>query len=150
MIGYYLAIGLGWLVSLLPFRLLYVFSDFICFILRDVMAYRKDVIMDNLRRSFPEKEEAELENIRNRFYRNFSDLIVESFKSLTISEKTMRRHFRLTNPHVFEDLHQKGKGLIMVMGHYTNFEWTAMNIPLLVPQKCFAVYHPLSNPSFQS
>ncbi len=148
MIAYYLAIGLGRLISLLPFRLLYIFSDFLCFIVSDVVQYRKKVIDDNLQRSFPEKSAAEIRSIRRAFYRNFTDLIVESFKSLSVSEKVMRKRFKLLNPEVFEELYRKDKGVIMVMGHYTNFEWTAMCIPLWVPNPCFAVYHPLNNRFF--
>lgn len=148
MIGYYLAIGFGWLISILPFRILYVISDFLRFIMQHVISYRKEVIMSNLRNSFPEKTEEELEKIRSKFYKNFADLLVESFKSLSISEKTLKKHFKLNNPEVFENLRKKGKGVIMVMGHYTNFEWTAMTIPLWVKNNCYAVYHPLSNKYF--
>lgn len=148
MIGYYLAIGLGKLISYLPLRTLYAFSDFLSFLMQYVIHYRKDVIMTNLRNSFPGKPEEDLELIRKKFYRNFADIIVESFKSLNISEKTMRRHFVLKNPGLFEKLHEKGKGVMLVMGHYTNFEWTAMSFPLLVPHKSFAVYHRLKDPRF--
>lgn len=148
MIGYYLAIGLGKLISYLPFGALYVVSDFIAFVLHRLLQYRREVIMTNLRRSFPDKSEAELEEIRRKFYRNFADIIVESFKSLSISEKNMRKHFKLRNPEVFERLYAKEKGVIVVMGHYTNFEWTAMSFPLLVPHPGFAVYHRLKNKRF--
>lgn len=148
MIGYYIAVGFGWLISILPFRVLYIISDFISFVMQHILKYRKDVIMTNLRNAFPEKTEEELDKIRFAFYRNFADLIVESFKSLTISEKTLRKRFKLTNPEVFEQLYAKGKGVIVVMGHYTNFEWTAMSIPLLTPHPSFAVYQPLNNKRF--
>ncbi len=148
MIGYYLAIGLGNLLSRLPYQALYTFSNFLRFLMMRVIAYRKEVIQDNLRRSFPEKKTEELENIRQKFYANFADIIVESLKSLNLSEKDMRRRVKLNKPEVFQRLYNKEKGVIMVMGHYTNFEWIATAIPLLVPQKCFAVYHPLNNKRF--
>jgi KDO2-lipid IV(A) lauroyltransferase len=148
MIGYYIAIGLGRLISLLPFSLLYAFSNFLAFLMYRVIGYRKEVIRENLQYAFPNKSEEEIQAIRKAFYYNFGDILVESFKSLTISEKQLRKRFRLKNPEVFEALHQKGKGVIMVMGHQTNFEWTAMSIPLLVPHNCFAVYHPLTNKRF--
>lgn len=148
MIGYYLAVFFGRLVSLLPFPLLYAKSNFIAWLLGDVLHYRNEVIETNLSRSFPEKSKAELKAIQKSFYRNFSDIIMESFKSLSISEKTLRKRFVLRNPEVFQELKDQNKGVIMVMGHHTNFEWTAMSIPLLVPQNCYAVYHPLKNKRF--
>lgn len=148
MIGYYIAVVFGWLISILPFRILYIFSDFISFVMQYVLKYRKDVIMGNLSKAFPEKSEDELNRIRFAFYSNFADLIVESFKSLTISEKTLRKRFKLKNPELFEKLYAKDKGVLLVMGHYTNFEWTAMSMPLLVPHPTFAVYQPLNNKRF--
>lgn len=148
MIGYYVAVAFGWLISILPFRILYIFSDFISFVMQYVLKYRKDVIMGNLSKAFPEKSEDELNRIRFAFYRNFADLIVESFKSLTISEKTLRKRFKLKNRELFEKLYAKDKGVLLVMGHYTNFEWTAMSMPLLVPHPTFAVYQPLNNKRF--
>ena len=150
MISYYISIFFGRLISILPFWMLYLFSDFIFFLLNSVIGYRKKVIMDNLSKSFPAKSESELNSIRSKFYKNFADIIVESFKSLTVSEKAMRKRFKLKNPEVFQKLYEQDKGLIMVMGHYTNFEWTAMFMPQLVPQKSFAVYHPLKNERFNS
>lgn len=150
MIGYYLAIGFGRLISFLPFKVLYIFSDFLRFLMQYVIKYRKEVITDNLSKSFPEKSEEEIAALRAGFYKNFADLVVESFKSLSVSSKTMRKRFIVTNPEVFQKLYDKDKGLIMVMGHYTNFEWTAMCIPLCVPNPCFAVYHPLNNKRFSN
>tara|TARA_R110002072_G_scaffold39108_4_gene112632 strand:+ start:1737 stop:2594 length:858 start_codon:yes stop_codon:yes gene_type:complete len=148
MIGYYLAIGFGKLISFLPFRLLYLFSDFLKFLMQNVLKYRKEVIEENLKKSFPEKSEKEIEKLRSGFYSNFADILVESFKSLSVSRKTMEKRFVLKNPELFQNLYNQDQGLIMVMGHYTNFEWTAMCIPLCVPNPCFAVYQPLKNKRF--
>ena len=148
MISYYLTLGMGRIISLLPLSWLYVFSDFLTFMMRRVLKYRHEVIDSNLTKSFPEKSLEELKKIKKEFYRNFADILVESIKSLSISEKEIRRRFTLANPEVFQNIYDQGKGVIMVMGHYTNFEWTAMSIPLLVPQPCFAVYHPLKNKRF--
>jgi KDO2-lipid IV(A) lauroyltransferase len=148
MIVYQIAIAFGRIVSLLPFRLIYGLSNFIAWILGTVLNYRSEVIAKNLKASFPEMTEKLLKETQKGFYRNFADIIVESFKSLSISEKSMRSRFILRNPEVFQKLYAKNKGVIMVMGHHTNFEWTAMSIPLVVPQNCYAVYHPLKNNRF--
>ncbi len=148
MIGYYLSIGIGRLISFAPFWALYLFSDFLYFLMRYLVGYRKKVILSNLKLAFPEKDTRELERIRADFYRNFADLIVESFKSLNVREQSMRKRFVLKNPELFERLYAQKKGVMLVMGHYTNFEWTAMSFPLCVPHPCFAVYHPLGNKRF--
>lgn len=148
MIGYYLGVFFGRLFSLLPFPLLYFKSNLVAWLLGSVLHYRQGVIDGNLAKSFPNKSAEDRAKIKKSFYRNFSDIIMESFKSLTVSEKTMRKRFKLRNPEVFQKLYEQNKGVIMVMGHHTNFEWTAMSIPLVVPQNCYAVYHPLKNKRF--
>lgn len=150
MIAYYLTLGLGSLISLLPLPVLYLFSDFLRFLMEKVLGYRKEVIEENLQRSFPEKSEQTIQQIKRDFYRNFSDILVESIKSLSISKREIKKRFTLANPEVFQQLYDQNRGVVMVMGHYTNFEWTAMAIPLLVPNPCFAVYHPLKNKRFNS
>lgn len=148
MFVYGVALVLGRLLALLPFPILYLCSDFLAWLLGQVMAYRRQVVEDNLAQAFPEKSAAEREQIKKDFYRNFADILVESIKSLGVSQATMRRRMRLRNPEVFGALQQAGKGVIMVMGHQSNFEWTAMCAPLMVDQACFAVYHPLKNRRF--
>lgn len=142
---YLLAVNVARFFSLLPLPVLHFFSNITAWILQYVVGYRQNVIRDNLRKAFPEKDRNSLRQIEKKFYRNFTDIVVESVKSLTISEGELRQRLRLRNPEVFEQLYAQGKGVIMVMGHYTNFEWMAMGIPLLVPQPCFAVYQRLKD-----
>lgn len=148
MLSYRLALAFGRLISYLPFWLLYRISDGLAWLMDHALNYRAEVIDRNLARSFPRKSETERKQIKKAFYRNFADILVESFKSLSISEQEMRKRYRCVNPEVFEKFHKADRGLIMVMGHHTNFEWTAMATPLMVPQACFAVYHRLKNPRF--
>lgn len=148
MLRHRLAVIIGHLFALLPFWLLYRLSDLLSLLLEWPFSYRQTVINQNLRRSFPDKMEAEIKELRKAFYRNFADIIVESIKSLHIRESALRKRFKLKNPEVFEKLRQQEKGVIMVMGHQCNFEWVAMAIPLCVKQPCFAVYHPLKNRRF--
>lgn len=148
MVAYYFALFWAQLFSRLPFVLLYRISDGLAWLMEHLIAYRRSVIEHNLSRAFPEQSAETRKRWRRAFYRNFSDIILESFKSLHISERSLRRRLVLRNPAIFEDLRQRGRGCIVVMGHHTNFEWTAMGLPLLLKQDCFAVYHPLKNPLF--
>src|SRR5688572_22338511 len=86
-----------WLVSILPFRLLYAFSDFLYFWVYKVFGYRKKVVQDNLRLVFPDKSHAEINKITVKFYHHLCDMMVEAIKSLTISEQEMKEHFKFSN-----------------------------------------------------
>ena len=91
---YYVVFGLLYLVSLLPLTILYGLSEFAFFIIYRVMKYRKDVVMDNLTKAFPEKSEEEKELIAKKFYRNFTDTFIETIKFISADEKFFRKHFQ--------------------------------------------------------
>ena len=78
-----------WLVSRLSFKQLYLFSDFFYYVLYFVIGYRKKVVRNNLKLAFPEKTNKELLMIEKKYYRNLSDVFLESFKSMNISEEEM-------------------------------------------------------------
>src|SRR6185295_3223576 len=83
---YYVVYGLLYLVSLLPFFILYLFSDFAYILIYYVFGYRKKVVMDNLTIAFPEKSPADLERIASQFYKNFVDNFIETIKLLSLSD----------------------------------------------------------------
>lgn len=135
-------------VSLLPFPLLYAFSDFIFVILYYVIPYRKKIVLDNLRRSFPEKDESELLKIRRRFYRHFCDLVVESLKLFTATPSAIRKRVELVNSDLLEKYYHQGKSLILATGHYANWEWPAITLPYHSSHTATGIYKKLSNPFF--
>ena len=73
--GYYIFFGINYLITLLPLRVLYLFSDLFYLVLYYLAGYRRKVVAANLRNAFPEKSEAERKKIERRFYRHLCDLI---------------------------------------------------------------------------
>lgn len=148
--AYYIALPFIYLLSLLPFPVLYLFSDFVFFLLYRVIGYRKDVVLNNLRNSFPGKTEKELLAIRERFFRYLCDLFIETFKTLTISPAKMLRHcsFEPAAKQLFNSLAEKKQSVIMVMGHYGNWEWGGNTFALECLQQLYVIYHPLADKHF--
>lgn len=136
------------LLARLPFPLLYGLSNVLASFTFHIVRYRREVVLNNLTLAFPEWTPAQRKKVARDFYFHFTDLILESVKSLHLSEKEIRQRLVLKNPEVFERLQAQQRGVMVVWGHYTNFEWMAMGLPLLIPQSTFAVYHPLSNACF--
>lgn len=147
---YYLTLPFLYLISLLPFRLLYALSDFIYLVLYRIAGYRKAVVMENLRRSFPEKSEADLQHIARDFYRHLCDLMLETFKTLTISHKEMLRRCSMAPGalELFKELADKGQSVIILMGHQGQWEWGGNTFSLLCRHKLYVIYHPLANRYF--
>lgn len=136
-------------ISWLPFWLLYLWADVTACIVHDVVRYRRRVVMDNLRSSFPDKSDKELKKISRRFYRFLCDYVVETLKLASMSEKTMRRRLRVENIEEINEAVAKGQSVSVYLGHYCNWEWVS-SLPLHIDPsaKCAQVYHPLTNKAF--
>ncbi|WP_447640090.1 MULTISPECIES: lysophospholipid acyltransferase family protein [Chitinophagaceae] len=145
---YYLIYGLLYLVSLLPFFILYLISDFVAFIMRDILHYRKDILRKNLTIAFPEKTEAEREHIRRKFYRNLTDNFIESIKLLSISATSLEKRFHAENPEVMYNLYKQGKNITGILGHFFNWEYANQLYSLKLEQDFVVVYMPIKNQLF--
>lgn len=148
-VGYYLALPFIYGVSLLPFRLLYLLSDSIYFLIYRVLGYRKDVVLTNLRNSFPDKSEAEIKEIASRFYRWFCDLTLETLKTLTISANAVRERVSFEGTEILEDYANNKQSVILVLGHFGNWEFAGARYSQekTIPQ-LYVIYHPLHNTGF--
>lgn len=148
-IGFYIFYAFARVLSYLPLRLLYVFSDIWFFIAYYLIRYRRRIIIRNLRNSFPEKSPKEIRQISGRFYRHFIDLFFETIKIPRFSENEIRERVRYNNLHILEKYYLQGKSVVTLLGHYGNWEWHA-GFPLNSTHKSMAVYLPLSNRYFDS
>jgi Kdo2-lipid IVA lauroyltransferase/acyltransferase len=135
-------------VSLLPFPLLYGFSNLLYYGFYYVFGYRKQVISDNIRRAFPEKSEEERKIICKRFYRHFCDLILESIKAFTISEKEVKKRVVCKNPELVNKYYDRGKSVIIAGGHFNNWEIFAVAVDMLIKHQAIGIYKPLTSSYF--
>ncbi|WP_452222720.1 lysophospholipid acyltransferase family protein [Lacinutrix chionoecetis] len=136
-----------WLISILPFRLLYAFSDFLYVFIYQIFGYRKQVVQDNLRLVFPEKSSEEINTITKKFYHHLCDMVVESMKSMTISEADMKKRYSFTNVEVIKKLEQQQRDVIILCGHYASWEWIFI-LQTYISHKGFGVYKRLNNKYF--
>lgn len=132
-------------ISYLPKYFLYFFSNLLYVFLGRVLKYRKKIIHKNLKNSFPEKSENEIFEIRNNFYKHFCDLIVESFSGFSISRKSIEQKITIKNQDLLNEFAVKGQNIILIGGHYNNWEMTAQRMPLVFKHELFAIYKPIKN-----
>ena len=120
---YWLVYGGMWLFSALPFRVLYVLSDFNYLLMYHVGRYRRKVVQENLEKSFPEKTEAERLQIERKFYRYLSDYMLEDLKLLHMSAEDLCQRMIYKNTEQYLELTEKYGGIIVMIPHYANYEW---------------------------
>lgn len=139
--------GFLWLISWFPLRILYIFSDVLYFFIYFLFPYRKKIVFENLRKAFPEKDSSEINSIAKRFYRHFTDSVMESFYMIHMSLKENTARYKFENLSLLEDIYNQGKSIILLMPHYGNWEWLAGLEPK-TPFHFLAVYKPLTNKCF--
>ena len=135
-------------ISLLPFPLLYALSDFLRVVLYYLVGYRKKVVMQNLKNSFPDKTNEERVRIAKKFYKHFCDITLESLKMFTISARDAEQRMIYSNTEIMDKYFKQGKSVIVAMAHYNNWEMVAVTVDQVTEQQALAIYKPLSNPYF--
>lgn len=133
------------LISRLPLGFLYLFSDFFFLLNHYIIGYRKKVVLENLRNSFPEKSDKELKEIEKKFFKNFFDYMVETFKALTISETELRVRMQHINQDLFHEAKAEGKNIIFLAGHVFNWEWITALARILPQENSHPVYRKVNS-----
>lgn len=146
---YWLYLALFMPLAWLPLPALYLLSDLLRPIFQHVIHYRRKVIRRNLQSCYPEKSEAELREIENEFYRQFTDNIVETVKLLHISDRTMRSRLEVVGAHLVEEAADAERPVILYLGHYCNWEWVpAITLYFNRPRSTSQIYKPLHDRAF--
>lgn len=145
---YYIVYGFLWLVSLLPWRVLYILSDGIYLLVFYVFKYRRKVVMDNLLIAFPEKTEKERNKIAKKFYHNLLDTFIETLKMLSVSKKSIVKRFT-ANWEVINTIQKTGKNIQIHAGHNFNWELCNASCPVNLTIPFLAVYMPLNSKMFE-
>ena len=136
-------------LSLLPLEKLYYLSNFIFFLIYYLFGYRKKVVLDNLRRSFPEKDENEIHQLAKKFYVHLADLVVESIKLFSISKEEIISRYKFINPELLDRYYDQKKSLIIAGSHYNNWEMAAVGLNTQMKHQAAGIYTPMTNPYFE-
>lgn len=138
-----------YVLSLLPFCVLYVLSDIIYFFVYYCIGYRRKVVRMNLRNSFPNKSSEELKLIERKFYKTLCDYFVETIKMRTISEAEVKRRMEFVGVDDINEILVQGKSVVVYIAHSMNWEYiTSLPLHLKCDAEIGQIYHPLENRYF--
>ena len=111
--------------------------------------YRKEVVKTNLRNSFPQKSEVEIHYLYQEYYKYLCDLILETIKTLTLTEKEAKEHCVFHKTDWLDNMYESNQSIVIVMGHYGNWELAGPSFTLNNKYQLVVIYRPLSNPYFE-
>jgi len=146
-IAYILARSFIWILSILPEKILYLISDLFYVIVYPLAGYRKAVVRENLKRSFPAMDAEGIRIIMRKFYHHFCDLMLETAISNFFTPKSGLKRMTYENPELLDELYRKGKIILGVTAHYGNWEYLS-TLPLVTQYPVNAIYRPLKNRYF--
>ena len=135
---------IAWFTSLLPMWWLYFKSDCLFVIIYYIIGYRKKVVLENIVLTFPEKSTEEHKAIAKKFFKHLCDIVFETIKSISISETETRKRFNVQNIEVANTLFDKDKSVLLMAGHYGNWDWSGI-LNRMMKHQASAVYKPLRN-----
>lgn len=124
-----------------------IMHPFFTAILR-IVGYRRRVIIENLRKSFPEKSDSEIKHITREYYRTLAEVIVTTICLAAATPKRFGDVVEWVEPeeHIKRN---KGRDWIAMASHYGCWEY----YPLWCWQDklgyFMAVYHPLKSDIFE-
>lgn len=136
-------LGLFWLI---PFSVCYGISNILFLILYHLVSYRKKIVRQNIKNSFPNKSEQELKTIEVKFYRHLSDIFVEGIKGLSMSDAAAKKRWKILSPEAPNVPFAAGKPTMFIGAHYNNWEWGALATGIQVNPQVIVFYKPISNP----
>ncbi|MBC7949902.1 MAG: lipid A biosynthesis acyltransferase [Chitinophagaceae bacterium] len=145
---YYFVYGIFWLLSLLPWRVLYLISDAIYGLVFYILKYRRDVVLSNLAMAFPEKSEEERWKIAKKFYHNLLDTFMETIKMLSASEAALSKRF-VANWEAVNQFYPSGRSIQLHAGHNFNWELCNVSCPINLRYPFLGVYMPMTNKLFE-
>lgn len=141
---YYIFYLSTYLIALLPPKGLYVISDISRFFIYYIFQYRRKIVTENLKNSFPEKSPQELKRIERAFYKHFCDLFMETIYLLHLSKEDAMKMCKFNNIEILKDCYTQGKSIIVATGHYSN--WEILNLfGYYLDHKVIGIYKPIQN-----
>ncbi len=143
---YLIFVGFTSIFYIIPFWLLYIISDIFYILIYHLIGYRKGVVRNNLERSFPEKDLKEIKQIERKFYRHLSDVMLETVKGFTMTEKKIRKRYSLKMTAAAKEVIKSQKSYILVLSHQNNWEWGNVMGSVYLQKPFMVLYQPLSNP----
>lgn len=146
-IAYLIVYPILWCISILPFPLLYLLSDFVYIIVYRIIGYRKKTVRKNMAMTLTHLSEKERLIIEKKFYHHLCDLFLEMIKTMTISKEEICKRYVFKNVEVYKEIEKKEKSIAIMCAHYASYEW-AVSLNYHSHYKSYGIYKKLKNPYF--
>jgi KDO2-lipid IV(A) lauroyltransferase len=130
-------------IAALPLPAWYRIADLFAWLAEHVVRHERTLVDAQLRRCFPDRDEAWINATRRSFYRNFGDVSCEMVKAVSIGEDEIRKRVRLVDAGPARAALDAGRSVLIVTSHNCNWEWALLALSLDMGHPLDAAYKPL-------
>jgi KDO2-lipid IV(A) lauroyltransferase len=133
-------------LSWLPLPLLYLLAWPGYLLLYHVAGYRREVVLQNLSRAFPDNSAGEITALAKKFYRQLVEVALEILRTRNMSADEIRRRVSVVNPELLRQYSNDFRdSVVMLAIHQGNWEWMLHGVKLHLDIPIDPVYKPLHN-----
>jgi KDO2-lipid IV(A) lauroyltransferase len=132
----------------LPAKLQYRIGMLLGQLMQPFMRSRAKVVRRNLELCFPEMSDVEREYLVKKILKNTGMMMIETAISWWASDRQLRRRVTYEGLEHLEAAKAKGKGVILLTGHFTSMEIGGRLIMLQTP--AYVMFRHLKNPLFNA
>lgn len=132
----------------LPVKAQLIAGNGISLIMRPLMKSRKRVAQRNLELCFPELSHQQRSQLLEENFRTMGMMLIETALSWWASDKSLEKRVHYRGLEHLEAALAKGKGVILLTGHFTSMELGGRLIMLKNP--CYVMFRELNNPLFNA
>jgi KDO2-lipid IV(A) lauroyltransferase len=134
-----------WIFDLIPFWILYKFSDILYILLYYIIGYRKKVVRNNLSTAYPEWDLEKIKLIEKKFYKHLADIFLEGIKAVNLSDSETVKRYKILTLDAPNQPFKEGKASLFVGSHINNWEYGALGCGLQVDPLVIVFYKPIKN-----
>ncbi|MFP4368238.1 MAG: lysophospholipid acyltransferase family protein [Candidatus Kapaibacterium sp.] len=91
---------------------------------------RKIITKNNIEKAFPDKDPVQIREILIESYENLGITLMEQLAIPTMDEKQIKMYIKYENLELLTNIYKRGKGMILMSGHYGNWELLALSAGL--------------------
>jgi KDO2-lipid IV(A) lauroyltransferase len=137
--------GTARILQMLPLTVVRHLARATAFVFWHVLPIRRAVTVMQLRVAFPDIREEEVRNIARDSYRHLVTTIFELMWTPRLDDDTIRRIIRVRNPELIEHAARRGRGVILMSGHFGNWEWLSIGVARILSMPFTVIVHSIHN-----
>ena len=115
----------GYISAVLPISMLQKAGTLLGMILMLLSSKRVAITLDNIKKAFPEKDANSHQEILKGSYANLGIVLLEIASMYFLSNEQVAKRMTFSNISLIHDILKRGKGIVIISGHLTNWEFLA-------------------------